>query len=50
MTTLGYGDITPKNMNEKIFVSFVVMMSCFVFGFSMNQIGEIIKSIGIEEF
>ncbi|EGR30987.1 hypothetical protein IMG5_120030 [Ichthyophthirius multifiliis] len=43
MCTLGYGDITPKTRFEKMYVMAVVLVSTFVFAFSMNLIGDTIK-------
>lgn len=49
MSTLGYGDITPKTYIEKIFTIVLVLLSCFVFAFCMNSVGEILKEMGREE-
>lgn len=39
MTTIGYGDIVPCSSNEKVFVIFMTLISCGVFGYSINEIG-----------
>ncbi|KAL4451099.1 hypothetical protein ABPG74_021421 [Tetrahymena malaccensis] len=50
MCTLGYGDIVPITPSEKIYTIWVTLISCFVFGYSINQIGEILQEfLRIEE-
>ena len=41
MTTVGYGDITPKNDYELLFANIAMFVSCGVFGFAINSIGMI---------
>lgn len=41
MNTVGYGDITPQNTDEKIFVICMTLVSCGVFAFAINTIGNI---------
>ncbi|KAL4491974.1 hypothetical protein ABPG72_008395 [Tetrahymena utriculariae] len=48
MVTLGYGDIVPITIAEKVFTIFIVLISCGVFGYCINQVGMIIQSIGKE--
>ncbi len=45
MTTLGYGDVVPKNQNEKIFGSIMALISCVIFAFISNQISNITSQI-----
>jgi hypothetical protein len=45
MTTVGYGDFSPKNQTEMIFSILSLLTSCGVFGYSLNQIGNIIQEI-----
>lgn len=39
MTTIGYGDITPVNVSERVFVIFVTFFATGVFAYSINNIG-----------
>ncbi|EAS03266.3 cyclic nucleotide-binding domain protein (macronuclear) [Tetrahymena thermophila SB210] len=48
MVTLGYGDIIPITIAERFFTIFIVLISCGVFGYCINQVGMIIQSIGKE--
>ncbi|KAL4467394.1 hypothetical protein ABPG73_000485 [Tetrahymena malaccensis] len=41
MVTVGYGDITPISLQEKVFVIFMVAYSCGVFGYIVSSIGNI---------
>ena len=45
MSTVGYGDQSPVHRYEKIFIIFVMIMSCGLFGFSINSIGGIIDEL-----
>jgi hypothetical protein len=45
LATVGYGDITPQNMIERIFCSIVCMIGTMMFGYGINSIGMIIQSI-----
>jgi len=39
MITVGYGDITPKSQSEIAFVLASLILSCIIFGYTINQIG-----------
>ncbi len=39
MITLGYGDICPISVTEKVSVICITMFSCGVFGYALNSIG-----------
>ncbi|KAL4470332.1 hypothetical protein ABPG74_011943 [Tetrahymena malaccensis] len=43
ITTVGYGDITPKSYIEKTFIVVMAFICCANFGYAMNQIGLIIQ-------
>ena len=45
MITLGYGDVVPITIPEKIYVIFAAMIGCGVFAYSVNTIGVIIQEI-----
>ena len=49
MLTVGFGDITPDNKNEKIFAIFVMLLGGCVFGYVMNYIGIILYSLEDEK-
>jgi hypothetical protein len=36
MTTIGYGDISPINNIERIYVIMATLISCGIFGYAMN--------------
>ena len=37
--TVGYGDIVPYTIYEKLFVMIMSLLTCGVFGYSINSIG-----------
>ena len=45
LCTVGYGDITPKNLLEMGYCSFVMLMGTLIFGYSINSIGILINRI-----
>lgn len=49
MVTVGYGDVTPKTI-EEVFLSILTMLfSCGVFGYSVNQIGGLLNEMSRSE-
>lgn len=45
MVTIGYGDITPINYQEKLFVVGISLLGCGVFAYSLNSIGTIVQDL-----
>lgn len=41
MNTVGYGDITPQNVQEKNYVIGMTLISCGTFAYVVNTIGSI---------
>jgi hypothetical protein len=44
MVTVGFGDIIPQNYVEMMFVNFIIIVSSFMYAYSLNSIGIILKS------
>ena len=44
MTTIGYGDVTAQNPQEVLFSNFMMLFSSFIFAYTMNSMGAIIKN------
>lgn len=44
VTTIGYGDLSPKSRSEILFVIFYMIAAGFVFAFVMGQMGDIISA------
>ena len=47
--TVGYGDITPQNNNERVVCLFVILFGGMIFPYSINSIGSIIQDIQKEK-
>lgn len=45
MITIGYGDIRPVNTAEKLFMIVICLVSCAIFAYTLNSIGQIIEKI-----
>ncbi|EAS03047.3 cation channel family protein (macronuclear) [Tetrahymena thermophila SB210] len=45
MATVGYGDVFPVNINERIYVIAMTFVSCGSFAYSINYIGQIFTQI-----
>ncbi|CAK73187.1 unnamed protein product (macronuclear) [Paramecium tetraurelia] len=45
MTTIGYGDITPVNLTERLFCIIMTLISTATFAYSVNSIGQIFQEM-----
>ncbi|KAL4494237.1 hypothetical protein ABPG73_018756 [Tetrahymena malaccensis] len=50
MTTIGYGDITAKTTEERSVMIFLALLSCGIFGFTINSIGKIEISLSKNQY
>lgn len=50
MSTLGYGDIVPKNENEKTFVTFMAFTASMLFGYTINCMGIIFSDMNNRKY
>ncbi len=41
MITVGYGDLKPIAISEKVFVIFMAMLGSLIFAYTVNTIGSI---------
>jgi hypothetical protein len=44
MVGVGYGDIVPVTMNERIFVIVAMLISSLIFAYIVNRIGSIVSA------
>ncbi|EAR93588.2 cation channel family protein (macronuclear) [Tetrahymena thermophila SB210] len=44
MSTVGYGDISPKNQNEMVLCVLTILIACCVFGYTLNEVGQIFSN------
>ena len=45
MLTVGYGDIVPGNKFEKMFSIFSILITCCVFAYTMNVVGNVLDTL-----
>ena len=45
MVTVGYGDISPSNLYEKLFCIIMMILSCGVFAYSINRLVSILQEM-----
>ena len=45
MVSVGYGDITPKNVIEIAFTIVIQFLSCLLYGYAINEIWNIIQEL-----
>ncbi|KAL4492971.1 hypothetical protein ABPG72_020750 [Tetrahymena utriculariae] len=49
MVTVGYGDIVPKTLNERVYVIFFVLISAITFAYVVNTIGALFQELSRQE-
>lgn len=49
MTTVGYGDITPFTINEKVYAMFTMILACGVFAYTVGSIGSLVSKQNASE-
>lgn len=49
MTTVGYGDVSPKRCNENVYAIFTMIAGSWVFSYSFNVIGTVIVDLRKKE-
>lgn len=49
MVTVGYGDIVPQTVPEKMFAVMYIILACGVFAYSVNEIGSILRDMYKDE-
>ena len=49
MITVGYGDIHPVNSYEAMFITIAMFVSCGVFAYSFNLIGDLVREFNMME-
>ena len=47
MTTLGYGDITPRNTYERLCVIFLMLIAAGVYALLINDVSKIVNNFNI---
>jgi hypothetical protein len=45
MSTIGYGDITPRSTQEKVYVIVMTQVACGIFAYAINTIGQIFYNL-----
>ena len=45
LTTVGYGDIVPTNMPERLYCLFAMLMGAMMFGYMMSTIGSMVTTM-----
>jgi len=49
MLTVGYGDVVPISIAERVYSIAAMVMACVVFGYSLNTVADIIKEMSYEK-
>ena len=45
MITVGYGDISPSTLRERIFVIVFMVFACGIFAYNLNRVGLIVQDL-----
>lgn len=45
MSTIGYGDISPQTVIERIYIMFSTLISCGVFAYALNIVTRIFENM-----
>ena len=45
LTTIGYGDLTPANYFQVIFISFLMLIGTVVLSYNLSEIGNVISNL-----
>ncbi len=48
MLTIGYGDVTPYNTPERIYVIIITLIACGIFRYAINTVGAILQQLDFE--
>jgi hypothetical protein len=48
-TTVGYGDITPRNPPEVLYVTINMILMCIMFGYFLNAVWEVLRELNQAE-
>ena len=45
MSTVGYGDYQPLMFMEKMFMTFIILITNAMYAYSVNKIGELLNEL-----
>ena len=45
MNTVGFGDLTPQNDNERLYCVVFIYVACGIFAYTINCVGVIVQDI-----
>ena len=49
LTTVGYGDITPQNPQERIYASIIMIAGIFIYSYIIGAVANVIQSLDSEK-
>eukprot|EP01041_Mallomonas_annulata_P008584 gene8584-17711_t len=47
LTTVGYGDVVPVTLNERIYVSMILLLGAALFGYTVGTIGQVFEGVDL---